>query len=103
TKNWSGKTFSRSCASSASRSDMSNLYADIALNLPTHSLFQYSVPQHLEGQIREGRRVWVSVRTRRMVGTVTSLSDKPSFENVRDIDGVPDDAPTLDENFLKLT
>ena len=82
---------------------MNRIFADVALNLPSKTIFQYSIPDALRERVVPGERVWVSVRTRRMMGTVTRLSEEASFENIRDIDDLPGNAPRLEDNFLKLT
>ncbi|MBI2095712.1 MAG: primosomal protein N' [Candidatus Omnitrophica bacterium] len=82
---------------------MNRLFADIALNLPSSGTFQYSVPEPLETSAVPGKRVWVSLRTRRMIGTIVGLSHERVVEGVRDIDSVIEDAPLLSESFLRLT
>jgi len=82
---------------------MDRLFADIALNLPSSGTFQYSVPESFEASAVPGKRVWVSLRTRRMVGTIVGLSRERVVEGVRDLDSVIEDAPLLSESFLQLT
>src|SRR3989338_625892 len=82
---------------------MSLLFVDVALALPTLNLFQYSVPEALREKIETGRRVYVSVRTRRMVGTIVGVSSEKAFEEIRDIDSVIDETPVLDREILELT
>ncbi len=85
------------------RTVLPNLLIDVALGLPSFKTFQYSVPENLREQIELGKRVYVSVRTRRMVGYVVGISKEPAFETVRDIDSVIDEAPILSPVFLQLT
>lgn len=81
----------------------SKFFVDIALGLPALGSFQYSVPENLIEKIAIGKRVWVSVRSRRMVGYIVGTSDKALFDEIRDIESVIDQAPIIDESLLKLT
>jgi primosomal protein N' (replication factor Y) len=76
---------------------------DVALGLPGLAVFQYSVPSSLEDKIEIGKRVFVFVRTRRMVGYVVGFSAEKAVSEVKAIDSVIDDAPILSQHFLKLT
>lgn len=82
---------------------MPTLFADIALAFPSQTTFQYSVPENLKTDIAVGKRVYVSVRTRAMVGYVVGLSTEKVVEELRDIDSVIDAAPILSPAFLELT
>lgn len=82
---------------------MPSLFVDVALGLPAPILFQYSVPAALESSIEAGKRVFVSVRARRLVGTVVGVSSEKTFEEVRDIEAVIDEQPVLSREFLELT
>ncbi|MBI4352879.1 MAG: primosomal protein N' [Candidatus Omnitrophica bacterium] len=82
---------------------MQLLLADIALALPAGGTFQYRVPDSLREKIQIGKRVFVFVRSRRMVGYVVGLSPTPLVQEVRDVDSVIDEEPILNEHFLKLT
>lgn len=82
---------------------MPGFFVDVALALPTQNLFQYSVPESLQAKIEIGKRVFVSVRTRRMVGYIVSTASEASFAEIRDLDSVIDETPILDRSFLELT
>ncbi len=79
------------------------LLVDVALPLPQTGTFQYGVPELLKSRIAVGKRVFVSVRSRRMIGYVSGFSGDPEVEKIHDIESVVDDQPILDERFLKLT
>ena len=76
---------------------------DVALGLPSFKTFQYSVPETLEGKIALGKRVFVYVRTRRLIGYVVGLSQEKAVEEVKPIEAVVDDSPILSREFLELT
>ncbi len=82
---------------------MTPSFVDVALGLPTLGTFQYSVPEPLQSKVGIGKFVWVSVRTRRLVGYVVGLPTEKAVEKPRDIDAVIEDAPTLDTVFLDFT
>ena len=78
-------------------------YVDVALGLPASGPFQYSVPENLKEKVEIGKRVFVLVRTRRMVGVIIGSGTEKVFDEVRDIESVIDEAPVLSPSFLKLT
>ena len=82
---------------------MQSLYVDVALALPAPGPFQYSVPEKFADQMEIGKRVFVFVRNRRMVGYVVGLSSEKSFEEVKDVDAVIDAEPVIDSELLALT
>ena len=82
---------------------MSSNFADVALPLPSLGAFQYSIPDSMKEKLRVGARVYVFVRTRRLIGYVVGFSEEKAIEDVRDIDAVVDEAPILSAEFLELT
>ncbi|OIO38172.1 MAG: primosomal protein N' [Candidatus Omnitrophica bacterium CG1_02_46_14] len=78
-------------------------YADIALAFPSKGTFQYAVPKNLTDQIAVGKRVFISVRNRVMVGYVVGLSSEKVVAEIRDLNSVIDEAPILSAQFLALT
>ena len=82
---------------------MQTFFADIALAFPSQTPFQYSVPQNSQDQAAIGKRVFVSVRTRRMVGYVVGFSSVKAFDEIRELDSVIDESPILNPAFLELT
>ncbi len=82
---------------------MQTLFADIALALPSAGTFQYAIPENMQDQAQVGKRVFASVRTRRMVGYVVGLSHEKLFDEVKPIDGIIDEFPVLSDSFLELT
>lgn len=79
------------------------MFIDVALGLPTFRTFQYSVPENLQSQAEIGKRVFVSVRTRRLVGYIVGFSQAKEVEEVKPIDAVIDDRPLLNPAFFELT
>ncbi len=79
------------------------VFANIALALPAPGLFQYSIPEELVERATIGRRVFVRVRQRKMVGTLVDLGSEAVVKEVKDIDEVIEAAPPLGPEFLELT
>lgn len=82
---------------------MPMLFADIALAFPSLTTFQYSIPENMIDRIAVGMRVFVSVRTRVMVGYVVGLSSEKAVSEIRAINSVIDESPLLNSAFLELT
>ncbi|MEI8344895.1 MAG: primosomal protein N', partial [Candidatus Omnitrophota bacterium] len=82
---------------------MNARYADIALALPMWGTFQYAIPEGLADSVQIGKRVYVSVRNRRMVGYLVGFSDKPLYQEIKAIESVIDAEPILTDRFLELT
>ncbi len=76
---------------------------DIALGLPTQGTFQYSVPEHINQDLQVGQRVFVSVRSRRLVGHIVGLSAQKAVPTVRDIDAGIDKERIRTDKLLSLT
>jgi len=55
-------------------------FADIALDVPAGTTFQYRIPEPLRGQIPMGALVRVPFRNRDKVGCVVGLGDRPKIE-----------------------
>lgn len=78
-------------------------YLDVALALPAPGIFQYQVPPALREPVEIGKRVFVSVRNRRMVGYAVGFSETRAFKELKSIDSVIDESPILDQDRLDLT
>ncbi len=81
---------------------MPDRFAEIALAFPSQRTFQYSIPEPLKEKVEIGKRVFVSVRTRAMVGYVVDFSLERAAAEVRDIESVIDELPILTPQFLQL-
>ncbi len=79
------------------------LYAKVVLGLPVEGPFDYIVPLNLYKKIKAGMRVWVSFRTKRMLGYVVRLTKKTKIKNLKAILEIIDETPILDRNMLSLT
>ena len=80
------------------------LFADVILPVPLHSLFTYSVPEALQQSIYPGSRVYVPFgRNKRYTGIVFRIhSDKPTEYEVKEIEQLLDNSPSVLPSQLKL-
>jgi primosomal protein N' (replication factor Y) len=76
-------------------------YAEVAVNSPGSRLtFSYAIPPGLD--ISAGQAVWVPFGSRVIQGIVLRLSDEPSVEETKEIDGIVTDFPLLSPIQIKL-
>jgi primosomal protein N' (replication factor Y) len=81
------------------------LFCDVALPVPLDQAFTYRIPEGMEPLV--GARVLVPFRQQRLSGIVTDLHDRqPKAGNkgvqIKNVLGLLDPAPVLDEQLLKL-
>lgn len=79
-------------------------YADVILPLPLEGCFTYAVPVKLAAGVRRGVRVLVPLgKSKRYIALVARVHDeKPSFEQIKDIQQVLDAEPVLFEEQFRL-
>ncbi|MCG3175943.1 MAG: primosomal protein N' [Candidatus Omnitrophica bacterium] len=78
-------------------------YVEVALGLPHPSgTLQYQLPPSAPA-VRPGQRVAVTVRDKRMIGYVVSLSDGPAVPGVKPVEEVIDEEPMVSAGLLELT
>ncbi len=82
---------------------MSTLFADIALPVPIHHVFTYSVPVEFRDLIAIGSRVVVPFGKKTLTGVVVGHRSAPTVANVKPISDAIDAIPTFSADTLKLT
>lgn len=77
-------------------------YADVALELPVRTTYQYAIPDDLRATIRKGSLVVIPVRSRQAAGCVVSLSTDKKAKSIKQILAqiTPDFA--VDEDLIEL-
>src|SRR6202521_5972670 len=75
-------------------------FCDVALPVPLDIVFTYAVPEGMQPVV--GGRVLVPFRQQRMSGIVTALHDRAPKVQAKNILGVLDAAPVLDEQLIQL-
>lgn len=81
------------------------MFVEVALNLPLHGSFTWSVPDHLAAFAQRGHRVLVPFRNRIELGVVLRTTEHPpeNVKRVRAISEALDREPFLPEHLLSLT
>ncbi|MCX5703578.1 MAG: hypothetical protein NT066_03700, partial [Candidatus Omnitrophica bacterium] len=79
------------------------LYAKVVLGLAVRGPFDYIVPPPLDKKIKEGSRVWVTLRNKKTLGYVVGLVRQTNIKNLKNVLEVIDDYPLLDKDMLSLT
>ncbi|OGO09367.1 MAG: primosomal protein N' [Chloroflexi bacterium RBG_13_60_13] len=77
-------------------------YAEVAVNSPVaqRRTFSYSIPPSLSPAV--GQAVWVPFGPRVIQGIVLQLTDRPGFEETRDVAGLIDPCPLLSPVQIEL-
>ena len=80
-------------------------FAQIALNVPLRSTFDYAVPEPIRSEVEVGRRVLVPFGRRKMAGYCVGLVHEPDYDRskIKDIIQVLDHEPAVDAKMLELT
>ena len=80
---------------------MSELIADIAVNVPLKQLFSYRVPESLHDRAKIGMRVDISFGRRTTVGFILNLR-RGEAAGLKDIGGIPENEPLLTSELIIL-
>jgi len=75
---------------------------EIAVPLPLHDTFTYSIPDELAEKVALGARVKVSFGRRKLVGYVLGFPESTDLKKLKDIEAVLDDPPLLTPELLEL-
>ncbi len=78
------------------------MYAEIALNVPLRSTFDYHIPPELEGQLEPGQLVQVSFRTAMQPGIVLRVKETSDIRQTKPILALLDARPVLDSEQIAL-
>lgn len=76
------------------------MFAKVAINIASESLFTYSIPSDLEEHITIGVPVLVPFRKRKLTGHVVEVISSNDFENTKDIIDILDHEPLFSEKEL---
>ena len=80
---------------------MSELIAEIAVNVPLKQLFSYRVPESLVDAVQVGMRVQIPFGRRTTIGVLLGLK-RGQADNLKDISALLDDDPLLTSTLIKL-
>jgi primosomal protein N' (replication factor Y) len=79
------------------------MFAQVALPLPSHKLFTYKIPSHLEGRLDLGFRVLVPLKKRVLSGFVVGMVKTTPIKNTKEIIDLLDPHPLFSKEMLELT
>lgn len=79
-------------------------FVNVAIPSPIQGLLTYGLPEGMEASV--GMRVEVPFRNRRAIGLVLEmpdgLPDEASKKTIKEVTGLPDDAPVMNERIIEL-
>ena len=78
-------------------------YADVALPVPLHQTFTYSVPEEFRARLTAGMRVLVPFGRTTLTGVVVGLPEHSDVRGIKPLRDVPDVVPTFAPDLLQLT
>ncbi|HAW49736.1 TPA: hypothetical protein DCX16_02140, partial [bacterium] len=79
------------------------MYANVALRIPSNTLYTYRLPEDLEKDACIGKRVLVPLRGKEVVGFLIELKESPEFTGrIKDIITILDEEPLIDESLIFL-
>ncbi len=93
--------FDRKIPYSKTRNDLSELIADIAVNVPLKQLFSYRVPEVLIDSVQVGIRVKIPFGRRSTIGFILGLREGQA-DDLKDLQGLSDKEPLLTLELIKL-
>ncbi|MBI5233433.1 MAG: primosomal protein N' [Deltaproteobacteria bacterium] len=77
-------------------------FAEVAVSLPVHGIFTYSIPEGLRLEVSFGKRVLVPFGQRTVTGYVVGIKTDSPLDSTKDILDVLDDHPLFDEQRFKF-
>jgi len=77
-----------------------NNIIEVAVALPVHGAYSYSVPENLAAMIAPGKRIIVPFGRRRVTGYVLGAADEASDFNLKKVLDVLDDGPLFPESMV---
>lgn len=79
------------------------MFAQVALPLPSHKLFTYKIPPHLEGRLNLGFRVLVPLQRSLLTGFVVGMTESTNIKKTKEIIDLLDPYPFFSKEILELT
>ncbi|MBK8983032.1 MAG: primosomal protein N' [Ignavibacteria bacterium] len=81
---------------------MSELFVNVAFNLPLENLFTYSIPQHLISKAAAGKRVIAGFGKKKITGMIVSITDKADFKKLKPVLDILDVNVLMEDEMLKF-
>ncbi len=77
-------------------------YADVSLPVPVDQSFTYELPLTLRHRVSRGSRLLVPFGSRRVIGVVLKVHDRPPAQEAREALQLLDEQPVLEDELLRL-
>jgi len=81
---------------------LSELFANVAFNLPIENLFTYSIPRHLFPKAAAGKRVIAGFGKKKITGMIVSISDKTDFNKLKPVLDILDENVLMEDEMLEF-
>jgi len=78
------------------------MFVKVAVNIPTHKIFTYHVPDVFRKDVAVGKSVLVPFGSRRVTGYILDILDQAAGEKIRDILSLSDREPLFDAAELRF-
>lgn len=79
-------------------------FVEVVFNLPLSDKFTYKIPDHLQGMVEPGMRVFVPFGRRRITGYVVALTSEAHKDiALKSIESISDIEPVVSKEILELT
>ena len=78
-------------------------FAEIVFARPNRQTYTYRIPQRLKNETRQGMRVWVPLREKKVIGMVVGLHNTTPDFKTKEIERLLDSKPVLSDEMLRLT
>ena len=81
---------------------MSELFANVAFNLPLENLFTYIIPQHLISKAAAGKRVITGFGKKKITGMIVSITDRSEYKKLKPVLDILDENVLMEEEMLEF-
>lgn len=81
---------------------MSDLYVNIALNIPVNKLFTYKVPGGFHNDVEIGKRVFVPFGKKTLTGIIISIRNESDLKNIKEIKKILDEKSVYTDEMIQL-
>lgn len=81
---------------------MSELFANVAFNLPLENLFTYIIPQHLISKAAAGKRVIAGFGKKKITGMIVSITDRSEYKKLKPVLDILDENVLMEEEMFEF-
>jgi len=81
---------------------LSELFANVAFNLPLENLFTYIIPQHLISKAAAGKRVIAGFGKKKITGMIVSITDRSEYKKLKPVLDILDENVLMEEEMFEF-